>query len=67
MKDRVSDKDLEDWIRTLKSWSSGRMDGDVHSICGQDIRTMIRVCEDLRDARTLLSKTSWLRKLEKKK
>lgn len=67
MKDRVSDKGLEGWIRTLKSWSSGRKDGDVHSICGQDIRAMIEVCEDLRDARALLSKTSWLRKPEKKK
>lgn len=67
MKDRVSDKDLGGWISTLKSWSSGRMNGDVHSICGQDIRTMIQVCEDLRDARALLSQTSWLRKPGRKK
>ena len=67
MKDRVSDKDLDRWIHTLKSWSSGRIDGDRKMISGGEIRELVRVCEDLRDARTLLSKTSWLRKLEKKK
>lgn len=67
MKDRVSDKNLEGWIRRLKAWSSGRMDGDVYKVCGSEIRGLIKVCEDLKDARALLSKTSWLRKPEKKK
>jgi len=67
MKDRVSDKNLEGWIRTFKAWSSGRVDGDIHKVTGSEIRGLIKVCEDLRDARALLSQTSWLRKIEKEK
>lgn len=65
MKDRISDDQLKDWIVALKGRSMGRQAGDTSSFSGSEIRELIKVCEDLRDARDLLCKTSWLRKLEK--
>lgn len=67
MRDRVTDQKLEDWILILKRMSTGRQDGDACRLRGDEIRLMIQVCQDLRDSRALLAKTSWLRKLEKKK
>ena len=62
---RVQDKDLGRLIATLKGRSSGRSSVDSYPFHGNEIRELIAVCEDLRDARALLDKTSWLRAARK--